>query len=271
MIILQQTSGTDPKQAFDLSDRGLLLADGVFSTALVTHGKMMFREAHLDRLCHDAAALEIHIERDRIEATLDELFEGRPSGALRVTITRGPGGRGLAGGEQAPTLMARLSDYDTSRIGQPVKLALSTLTRDPGSITARHKTLSYTDNVLAVRRAAKAGADDALLLNPTGTVACAASANLFARFGTTLVTPPVEDGALPGIVRHFILEQAQSAGFEAEVRSLSLQTLRSADQLFVTNSLRWIAPVVEFDGTRFDPSPLDALNEPLQRAQRGDL
>ena len=82
---------------FDVSDRGLTLADGLFETLLVVDGRPFRRAAHLERMLAGAAALALPIGRDRLEADLDLLLAalGPGEAVVRLTLTRGPGGRGL--------------------------------------------------------------------------------------------------------------------------------------------------------------------------------
>ncbi len=114
MLWLDGAIFPDSRAPFDLSDRGLLLGDGVFDTALVLNGRIFRAEAHLRRLI-DALAILAHRRRPRRDPRgrrgPDPAWEA-PAGrhALRVTVTRGPGLRGLAPvGVQKPTVMASLS------------------------------------------------------------------------------------------------------------------------------------------------------------------
>lgn len=242
-------------QSFDLSDRGLLLADGVFTTARVARGRMILGEAHLARVRRDAAALDIPVTEDALSGLADEAAPEGASGALRLTVTRGPGARGLAGdGGGMPTLLARFTPLEMTYPAAPVRLRVSPIRRNPTSPSSRHKTLSYTDNVMALRSAMAAGFDEALLLSPDGHAACASAANIFARFGDRLVTPPVEDGALPGVLRAWLLAEAGAAGFAAEEGRLSPDGLKNADQLFLTNSLRIFQPVSRLGEAAFAPA-----------------
>ncbi|MBY9068031.1 aminotransferase class IV [Hyphomonas sp. WL0036] len=234
---------------FDLTDRGLLLADGVFDTARVVNGRIILRAAHEQRLLADAAALGIVVQRDAVRALADEAVPAGGNGALRLTLTRGPGARGLAGdGADVPTLIARFTAMDAPFPMPAVRLGTSDIRRNPTSPSVQHKTLSYTDNVIALRRAAAAGYDDALLLSVSGNVACASAANLFACFGDRLVTPPRRDGAMPGILRGWLLSEAGKAGFVVSEESISPERLVEADGVFLTNSLRVFQPVSAIDG-----------------------
>lgn len=240
-------------QPFDLTDRGLLLADGVFDTSRVVSGRIILKQAHIARLVRDAAALGISVTSAELKALATEAVPTGGSGALRLTVTRGPGARGLAGEtSSAPTLMARFSPLEASFPMAPVRLGISAIRRNPTSPTARHKTLSYTDNIMALREAMAAGHDEALLLSSEGRVACASAANVFARFGDRLVTPPVSNGAMPGIIRNWLLEVAASAGFQVAEESLLLERFAQADGIFLTNSLRIFQPVISFSGREFE-------------------
>lgn len=247
--LVQSVSGSGNVQPFDLTDRGLLLADGVFATSRVSDGRMLLRGPHLARLAGDAAALGISVDLADLEALANETIAAQPDGALRLTVTRGPGARGLAGeGAAQPTLMARFSAMDMPFPAAPARLAISGIRRNPTSPTARHKTLSYTDNIMALREAVASGGDEALMLSPEGHVACASAANVFAIFGDRLVTPPLSDGALPGILRGWLLAQAAGAGFSTAEESMTSERLAEADHVFLTNSLRIFQPVSALAG-----------------------
>lgn len=275
MIRLRQSvSQPENVQPFDLTDRGLLLADGVFDTSRVVSGRIILKRAHMARLVRDATALGISVAAEKLDTLAAEAIPAGGSGALRLTVTRGPGARGLSGEtESVPTLMARFSPLEASFPMAPVRLGISAIRRNPTSPTARHKTLSYTDNIMALREAMAAGHDEALLLSPQGQVACASAANLFARFGDRLVTPPVSDGAMPGIIRSWLLEVAASAGFQVVEESLSLERFAQADGIFLTNSLRIFQPVSSFSGREFEtelPPTLIQLGQALLEGRFDD-
>jgi branched-chain amino acid aminotransferase len=74
---------------------------------------------------------------------------------------------------------------------------------------------------------------------------------VFVQKGETIFTPPVSDGALPGVMRNWILEQGEIAGRLVSERSISREELRAADRVFLTNSLRLFQPVSAFGDKRF--------------------
>ncbi|WP_321489556.1 aminotransferase class IV [uncultured Hyphomonas sp.] len=257
----QAVSSAEAVQPFDLSDKGLLLGDGVFDTSLVMDGRMILRTRHIERLLKACDAFGLAVSRADLDALADSALSAGGTGALRLTVTRGPGGRGLEGAAgQKPTLLASFSPQRPTWPAQPVRLCLSAIRRNPTAPSARYKTLAYTDAVAGHRQARAAGFDDALYCTMQGQVACSSIANLFAQFGDRLITPPQEDGVIAGVMRGWILEHAAAAGLKAGEESLDLATLKTADGVFLTNSLRLIVPVVAIDEMAFDP----AMPKPLE-------
>ena len=240
---------------FDVSDRGLTLADGLFETMLAVDGRVFRRVAHLDRVIAGAEALAIPITRARLEADLDLLLSTLPPGeaVVRLTTTRGPGARGLKRPADArPTVLVGAAPWPRDTVMRPVRLVTSAIRRNETSPTARWKTLAYVDAVAALAEAEAAGADDALLLNGRGDVACTTMANIFALDGDVLLTPHPDDGILVGTTRATVLEIARETGMRTKEMSMALGELSAADALFVTNSVRLIAPVAGLDRRRYD-------------------
>jgi branched-chain amino acid aminotransferase len=238
--------------ALDLTDRGLTLGDGLFDTALALGGRIAFEAAHIDRLVASAARLGIPAEPERIRDALRALAGEGERLAIRTTLTRGSGPRGLRPPDDpSPTLFATAAPSARSTAFAPLRLWPTPVARNETSPAARLKTLGYLDAVLAAREAAAAGFDEALFCNTRGRVACAGTGNLFALFGQNLVTPPLTDGVLAGIVRAEILGLAAGCGLQAEERSLSLPEWCSADAVVLTNSLRLLAPVTAIGDTAF--------------------
>lgn len=254
---------------FELTDRGLTLGDGVFDTALAIGGRIAFEDAHVARLAASAEALGFSIPTDDIRAAMRALASIGRRLAIRTTATRGTGPRGLAPPvDPKPMLFATAAESARTTAFAPLRLWPTPIARNDTSPAARLKTLGYLDAVLAARDARDAGFDDAFFCNTRGRVACAGTGNLFAIFDHVLVTPPVSDGILAGIVRAEVLRLAPACGLRGRERSLTPAELGAAETVFVTNSLRLIAPVTAIGGTTFaaDHPALAALAAAL-RAQ----
>ncbi len=119
--------------------------------------------------------------------------------------------------------------------------------RNEGSPASKLKSLAYLDNVLARREAKAVGADEAVMLNTVGEVACAAAANLFWIKDGRLFTPALDCGVLDGIARAAVLDAALQAEAAAmEVRA-GPEALAGAEAAFITNSLMGVLPVRRLD------------------------
>lgn len=228
------------------ADRGLLLGDGLFETLRVAGGRPVRLDRHLARLRAGAAVLGLPVPLDDagLAAAMAALLRrcGLEDASLRLTLTRGPGPRGLLPpAEPRPTLLITVASVPPPLPLARVVVALGTR-RNEHSPLARIKSLSTLDGVLARQEAARHGADDALLLNTAGRVAEASAANLFLVLDGALVTPPVSEGALPGVMRAAVLEAVAVVE-----RAVTVEDLCRANEVFLTSSLG-VRPVIAVDG-----------------------
>ncbi len=229
-IVDQQSAGVA------LSDRGFTLADGVFETLRIRAGSVVDVQAHLERLAGAMECLAFPRLGDGCDLArhLDQTREanGMAEGVLRLTITRGRGARGLAPAPDAVPTVCITAAQPPSRPDDFTAVIATRTRRNEFSPLSRLKSLSYLDNVMALQEAGERGADDAVLLNTCGNAVCFTAANLMARFGEDMVTPPVGDGALPGTVRRRLLERLPIIEM-----SLPPADLERADEIISTNSL----------------------------------
>lgn len=217
------------------SDRGLLLGDGIFETMRLAAGHVARLEDHLARLAEGAALLRLPLPPKTVlrRAVCRVIAEnGASAGALRLTLTRGPGPRGLLPpSEPRPTLL--VTQTPPMADPGPCRLMPSRYRRDGNSPLSRIKHLNYLPQILARIEAGEAGFDDALLMSQDGThLAEASAANLVVLTQDGLVTPPLSDGALCGLARARLLE----AGLCREGR-LDLEALESARAAWLVNAL----------------------------------
>ncbi len=229
-----------------LTDRGLMLADGIFETILVKDKGPVFFKQHMARLRAGAAALAIplhHTDAD-IHTNLKKLVHKQKimgeDVAVRLTLTRGIGARGIAlptWQETHPTLFMTASAV-LKPSTNPVSLIVSSIRRNEGSPVSSLKTLAYTDNILARREADLAGADDAILLNNGGHICCTTITNIFiVKNDTELLTPDLRSGALPGIVRQIVMKIATDIDLSVQETEIPPSVLNDGE-IFLTNSLQ---------------------------------
>lgn len=248
----------------DLADRGFLLGDGLFETLRAYRGHVFRIEDHLQRMAAGAAELGIPLPVDPpvIAAAAHELLAANQleggDAALRVTLTHGPGHRGLLPPEDPrPNLLITAAAYQPPpQLDGFIAVIAAGVARNESSVTSRLKTLGYLDNILAQRQAAKSGGDEAILLNGKGRIACGARSNLFVQVDGRLLTPAVQEGALPGITRHSVLGLCAEMGLAAEEAAVTRETLRDATEAFVTNSLLEVMPLRRIDGKEMPIGPV---------------
>ena len=236
-----------------LDDRGLLLGDGLFETVLARAGELVDLEAHLARMVAGCAVLGLPApDPGQAEALMRRALTDagltRGRAAVRLTYTAGSGGRGLDR-PQAPQPRLFATAAAAAVAAGPARLMISTVARNEGSPASRLKTLSYLDNVLARRQATAAGADEAVMLNGRGEVACAAAANLFWIAQGRVFTPSLACGVLDGIVRRAVM-----AAWAVTEVAVGAEALDSAEAVFLTNSLIGVRAAASLDGRRFEPS-----------------
>lgn len=226
-------------------DRGFTLGDGLFETLAVKKGAPKRLPAHLARLRESAAMLGFPVPYPdtKIATLIDDFIAANAltTAALRITLTRGTGARGIAiPAAPAPTFLITAGPLPPD---DPITLAvIRSIRRDEASPINRVKSLGYLGNIIAREEALAMGADDGVILNIAGRVAETPVANIFCLLGGGLVTPPVEEGALPGVMRAEVIRLAR-----AEERPIDLTDLERASEIFVSNALG-IRPVIALNG-----------------------
>lgn len=238
-------------------DRGFLYGDSVFEVYR-TYGGVPFAEAeHLERLERSAERLMIRMPvplddlSAEVRATLDAA--GEEDHYVRVVVTRGSGPLTYDPSTAttplrviivAPLSLPPKASYDN---GIAVTLlSASRPTDDPRAAGA--KASNYLANLLAVHEAKQKGAQEALMLGRDGRILEGASSNLFIVKDGTVRTPEPQPGILVGITRATVLRAAAAEGIEVEEAEVRPEDLFSADEAFITSSIREVMPVVNADG-----------------------
>lgn len=239
------------------TSRSFFVGEGLFETIRVRNSHVELLPRHLARMAASAEALGLPLPGEREVETWVAAFlaKGRlMDGMIRLTLTReGAGGLDAPEGAEAVFLItgSHGSSYDSTVRAKGVGVCVVRDIVRPMDNSGRHKTTSYMPLIMARREAADRGARMALVLNQEGRLAEADCANVFVVMANgSVVTPPVEEGALPGIIRGVLLETVP----EARERPVGMDLLLSAQAVFLTNSLMTVIPVQEevSSGTRFE-------------------
>ena len=239
-------------------DSGFLVGDGVWEGLRLHHGRFAFLDRHLDRLFAGLAATGIDIEMtrdgvaDALQATVDH-NEMHDDVHVRLMVTRGdkktPSQHpsNCVGGPNV-VIIAEYKAADPAVLESGISLFTATVRRPPpDTLDQRLNCHSKLHEVIALIQAVEAGADEALMLDPTGAVATCNATNFFV----------VRDGGvwtstghynLNGITRQLVLEIAPQAGLTAHEKPFSLTDVYSADEAFVTGTFAGLTPVIAVDG-----------------------
>jgi branched-chain amino acid aminotransferase len=225
------------------SDDGLLRGDGVFEVIRLYAGRPFALSEHLDRLERSAAAIELPVEREPLEAEISNLLAefGEHEGQLRLVITRG--GRRLAATENLPPM------------GETVSLA--SVTYSPTVILTGVKSLSYAANMQATRLAKAQGADEAVLVTPDGIVLEPPTSTIFwVSYDGVLLTPAIDVGILESITRDRIVR-----ALHVEEGAFPVEDLRGTHEAFLASTVREVQPVSEIDGRTLPHCPGERTRE----------
>jgi branched-subunit amino acid aminotransferase/4-amino-4-deoxychorismate lyase len=115
---------------------------------------------------------------------------------------------------------------------------------------------------MAKKEAGQSGAEEAILLNTAGRVAEAASSNIFIYDGVRWITPTLEEGVLPGVVRQVLLTVMRKNQILFEERPVEVSDLKNAREALLTNAIRELVPLTLLDG---QPINRGAVGEQTRR------
>lgn len=249
-----------------VTDRSYLLGDGLFETILVKSGRALRLPEHLRRLLASCAYFNYNRPTaQELTAAIQSVIAANALETATLRLTLSPReSQGILAAPASP-----LNILITFRRGEPYAPALyergftaviAGTRRNEFSPASRHKTTNFLDSVLARKEAQSSGADEAILLNTQGRLAEGSVTNLFLVSSGAVLTPRIEDGALPGIMRAKVLELCRAKGIPAREQALTPADLERAEEAFFTNSLMIIMPLSKADKREIaHPGPITAL------------
>jgi branched-chain amino acid aminotransferase len=254
-------------------DSGFVLGDGVWEGLRAAKGGIAFLGAHLDRLFEGAKALDMDIGLSRDALTkrlLDCLAANQMSDGvhIRLMVTRGVKRTPYQDPRMTvgPATIVIIPEYKTPQphvIAQGIALFTVHVRRTgPAEQDQKINSHSKLNCILACIQAAKAGADEALMLDPDGFVATCNSTHFFIVRSGELWTS-TGDYCLGGITRAAIITAARDAGLRVREKRFSLTDVYGAQEAFVTGTFAGLCPVREVDGRIIGEAQAGALPGPL--------
>lgn len=233
-----------------LNDYGFLYGYGLFESILVKNSFPILLKDHLKRLTYSANILDIEIpfSEEELRNNIQALIEKNNvlDAVLNIYLTPGDRSIGethLLFGESH--IIALLRPLPSPLPEQGIKVAL----REESFTRARVdqlKTMSYMKNIMEKRLAEPF--DDVILYSHEGALLESPTANIFIIKDDKILTPESK-AILPGIIRQFILESGEKLGFNVKESPLTLDDLETAQEVFLTNSIRGVIPVESLENT----------------------
>ncbi|MFM8838271.1 MAG: aminotransferase class IV, partial [Bacteroidota bacterium] len=239
-------------------DRGLRYGDGFFDTMLMLNGKPVWSHAHWERMVNAAKKIDVSwpnldsilSEGDPYASWLQEIQEkwdkaGRPTVArARTVVWR------LGDGDYFPTTSefdshVRVDSFEP-HANKEFSLGPSTIVQCP-PMTPWFKSLSAMPYILAAKYARDRGWDDALLMDSHGKFIESSRSNLFYWMNGCCYTPSINSGCLPGIAAQYLIQFLASMGHNVQFATATHETLLNSTGIWLTNSLRGIIPVHQWD------------------------
>lgn len=238
-----------PAQHWPLDDRGCQYGDGVFRTLRVENGRPRWWPDHLLKLRQDAEHLGISCPADTVwEADAAQLLDRDSEAVLKLVLTRGGGPRGYrpaAGGQSNRMVsLAPLPEH----VRQPtarLRVCQLRLAEQPRLAGVKH--LNRLEQVLARMEWDDPDIDEGLLLDATGRIVSAVSANLFIHLDGELLTPRLDRCGVAGVTRDRVSRAAARLGLPVREADLDLDQARAATEIMLTSSLVGVWPVARLE------------------------
>jgi len=238
-------------------DHGFLFGDSVYEVVSTHHGQLCFVNEHLRRLRNSAHEISLGIPLTD-EQMIEEIRKtveaaGNPESYIRVIVTRGVGEMDIdpetCTDPNVLIFVKPILHYPEENYKNGINVALVSIKRNPKeALNPGIKTGNYLNNVLAKVEARRAGAADALMLNPSGQLTECTTSNFFFVRDQRLMTPSLNCGILSGITREVVLRLARENGVLVEEGEWPPDVLQSVEEAFITGTVKMVMPVTSLDG-----------------------
>jgi branched-chain amino acid aminotransferase len=250
------------KAAVSVFDSGFVLGDGVWEGLRVHHGRIAFLDRHLDRLWEGAKTLdfEIGLSQDELTTRLYDTLKSNGMAEadgvhIRLMVTRGMKSTPYQDprvtiGPATIVIIPEWKNPNPAKASDGVTLFTAHVRRGyPDVQDQKLNSHSKLNCIMACIQAAKAGADEALMLDPHGFVATCNSTHFFiVRKGE--VWTSTGQFCLGGITRGVVIELCREAGVPVFEKAFSLTDVYGADEAFITGTFAGLTPVKEVDGRK---------------------
>lgn len=273
IIYLNGAFVSGDKAKISVFDRGLLYGDGLFETMRSYSGYVFRLDEHLRRLFASCKILGI-----RIPFTKKQLKEGiyktlRKNGFsdayIRLTVTRGQLEAGFdMHGACVPNVFIitrLLKPYPARLYNKGVRAITTGIKQNESSPASYIKSLNYLDRILIKNDIKRDKVQEAILTNTKGYLTEGISSNIFLVKDNILMTPSLDSGILQGITRGVVLEIAKKLKLKIKVNKILPKEIFKADEIFLSNSVKEIVPVVQVNKRRIASGQTGKVTKSIQK------
>jgi D-alanine transaminase len=260
---------TTDERVLSVEERGFQFGDAVYEVFKFLQKRPIFASDHFRRL--ERGLREIEIRNPWNESgflrTVDTLLERTsfPDGIVYVQVSRGEGERAhFYPDNMAPTALMYSRKFrfpDATKKEHGIRLIT---TNDLRWKQCQVKSVNLLANAIAKKRAQRSGADEALLIDG-GEVREGASSSFFVVKGGRLITHPLDEHILPGVVRDRVIGLAIASKIRVDERPLRETELFQLDEAFITSTTMGVMPVAEIDSRVIGNSRRGEITTRLQQ------
>ena len=246
---LQSLINGQQAERISIRDRGFQYGDGCFETVRVLSNKPILWPAHLKRLKHACKTLQLSVNFELLQTEITQLLQGNKTAdvILKITVTRGEGGRGYTPPEHANcTRIIQLIDYIAADTRTGARVVVCQHRLSSNSLLAGIKHLNRLDQVVASAQI-PADFDEGLCLDEQGSVIEGCRSNLLLAIDNQLVTPDLGTSGVEGIMLNYLIDKFQVLDTRVLRKTISLRELKTASEIFLCNSVLGIWPVAEIE------------------------
>ncbi len=263
-----------------LEDRGFFFGDGVYEVIKIYNGKPFYLFPHLKRLQNSTSAIEIDLPYtiEEIEKNIADLIEKSEcqNGYIYMQITRGCAERDhLPPADIKPSMIMYVREFNApASVLDNFKPASCITLPDERWLHCNIKSVNLLPNILARKKAAKAGAVEAILYRPGGVVTEGTRTNIFAVIDGKVRTHPESNLILSGITRSIVIDIMRKQKISFLEEAIHVEELKHASEVWTASSGIEIHPISIIDGRTVSediPGPVCRhLIEEFQKIIKGE-
>ena len=254
-----------------MNNRAFLYGDGFFESMRVHQGRIIHADLHESRIRHAMELLEFEgpdlADFSKLEDKINALIRKNQLSTyvrIRYTLFRQADGFYAPDNNNTGYLISAFPLEDTYTFpgqGKPaIPYTRQAKARGPFSCIKSISSLFYVMAGIAVKHA---GVEDCLLLNTSGNVIEALSSNVFFWYNNTLITPPLSEGCVDGVLRRKILDLADKNGIPCREQMIAESEVMLADEIITTNAIRGIQYFSTLNGKTYGSAKARELHELL--------